>query len=189
MITTIYFVRHAEPNYANHDDFTRELSEKGLRDRVLVTEFFRGRSVDTVLSSPYKRAYDTVLPLAEERGLSIVTDADFRERRVDSGWIEDFTAFSKQQWADFSYKLSDGECLAEVQKRNIAALIRVLREYTGKTVVIGSHGTALSTVIHYYDAGFGYADFEKLRPLMPLIVRFDFEGERCTGMQQYNLFA
>ena len=96
-MTTIYFVRHAEPNYANYDDFTRELSEKGMRDRTLVEKFFRDKPMDAVLSSPYQCAYDTVLPLAEQRGLAIQTDADFRERRVDSGWIEDFTAFSRRQ--------------------------------------------------------------------------------------------
>jgi 2,3-bisphosphoglycerate-dependent phosphoglycerate mutase len=32
-MTTLYFVRHAEPNYNNHDDLTRELTENGLRDR------------------------------------------------------------------------------------------------------------------------------------------------------------
>ena len=31
-MTSIYFVRHAEPNYRNHDDLTRELSTKGLQD-------------------------------------------------------------------------------------------------------------------------------------------------------------
>ena len=29
-MTTVYFVRHAEPNYDNHDDMSRELSKKGL---------------------------------------------------------------------------------------------------------------------------------------------------------------
>lgn len=42
---------------------------------------------------------------------------DFRERRVDSEWIEDFNAFCRKQWEDFSYKLSDGETLSEVQER------------------------------------------------------------------------
>ena len=28
-MTTVYFVRHAEPNLMNHDDLTRELSAKG----------------------------------------------------------------------------------------------------------------------------------------------------------------
>ena len=32
-MTTVYFVRHAEPNYDNHNDMMRELSSKGLKDR------------------------------------------------------------------------------------------------------------------------------------------------------------
>lgn len=33
-MTTLYFIRHAEPNYNNYDDLTRELSPKGLEDNV-----------------------------------------------------------------------------------------------------------------------------------------------------------
>ena len=44
-MTNVYFVRHAQPNYENHDDLTRELTEKGLQDRKLVTEFFRAKEV------------------------------------------------------------------------------------------------------------------------------------------------
>ena len=72
-MTTIYFVRHAQPNYENHDDMSRELSEKGLRDRALVTDFLRDRKVEVVLSSPFKRAVDTVREFAELEGLDIVT--------------------------------------------------------------------------------------------------------------------
>ena len=38
-MTTVYFVRHAEPNYNNNDDSLRELSAKGLKDKKLVTAF------------------------------------------------------------------------------------------------------------------------------------------------------
>ena len=34
-MTNIYFVRHAEPNYNNHDDLTRELSPKGFVNNEL----------------------------------------------------------------------------------------------------------------------------------------------------------
>ncbi|HWT73517.1 MAG TPA: histidine phosphatase family protein [Mobilitalea sp.] len=37
----------------------------------------------------------------------------------------------------------------DVQERNINALMRVIEEYQGKNIVIGSHGTALSTIISY----------------------------------------
>ena len=104
-------------------------------------------------------------------------------------WIEDFTAFAKRQWADFSYKLSDGECLGEVQARNIAALNRVLAEHEGKNVVIGSHGTALSTVINYFEPSFGYEDFDAIRGLMPWIVRLSFEGTKCVEIEKIDLFS
>lgn len=31
-MTVVYFVRYKEPNYNNHDDRNRELTEKGLDD-------------------------------------------------------------------------------------------------------------------------------------------------------------
>lgn len=187
-MTGVFFVRHAEPNYDNHDDMLRELSPKGLADRSKVTDFLSSKDIDVVLSSPFKRAVDTVKDFADSKGLSIEIVDDFRERRVDSVWIEDFSAFSRRQWDDFSYKLSDGECLKEVQERNISALNEVLSRYSGKNIVIGSHGTALSTVINYYDPSFGFADFDKIRFVMPWIVEFVFDDKgSCTEINKYQL--
>ena len=184
-MTHIYFVRHAEPNYSNHDDFSRELSEKGRADRKLVTAFLADKSIDVVLSSPFKRAVDTVKDFADTYGYEVITVADFRERRVDSYWIADFNAFARKQWEDFDYKLTDGECLREVQQRNIAALQQVLKQYDNQNVVVGSHGTALSTIINYYQPGFDYICFEKIRKIMPWIVCFTFEREKCIGIEQF----
>ena len=39
IVTKVYFVRHAESNYNNHNDALRELSSKGMEDRKLVTKF------------------------------------------------------------------------------------------------------------------------------------------------------
>ena len=186
-MTTVYFVRHAQPNYENRNDETRELTKKGLKDRTLVTGFLLGKGVDVVLSSPYKRSVDTVKDFADHYGFEIKTIAGFRERKIDSVWIEDFAAFSKAQWADFDYKLTDGESLHEVQTRNIKALEEVLREYENKTVVIGSHGTALSTVIHYYDNSFGYDAFQKVKGIMPWVVKFRFDERRFVSFEEIDL--
>jgi 2,3-bisphosphoglycerate-dependent phosphoglycerate mutase len=186
-MTRVYFVRHAEPNYDNHDDLLRELSPRGMEDRKLVTAFLSDKDIDVVLSSPFKRAIDTVADFAEKKGLSIEKIENFRERKVDSCWIEDFTEFTKRQWSDFNYKLSDGECLREVQDRNIAALNEVLVKYQRKNIVIGSHGTALSTIINYYDKSFGYEDFEKIRFVMPWIVEFVFDDARkCVEIKRWE---
>jgi len=168
---------------------TRELSPKGLRDRKLVTAFLMDKKVDAVLSSPYKRAVDTVAEFARSRNLPVTTLWDFRERKVESAWIEDFDGFCRRQWADFDYRRSDGETLREVQDRNIRALKGVLDGHRDETLVIGSHGTALSTVINHYDPSFGYDAFFRIRDLMPWVVRFTFEGRNCWEIRQFDLFA
>lgn len=188
-MTHIYFVRHAQPNYDNHDDFSRELSEKGLEDRKLATAFLEDKNIDMVLSSPYLRSVDTVKHFADKYGFEIQTIEDFRERKIDSVWIEDFNGFCKKQWSDFAYKLSDGESLGEVQKRNVAALNQVLSTYEGKNVVVGSHGTALSTIVNYYQPDFGYEGFEQIRRVMPWIVHMVFEGTECRRIESYDLFV
>ena len=187
-MTTVYFVRHAKPNFNNHDDLTRELSQQGLEDRKLVTEYLCDKEIDVVLSSPFKRAVDTVKDFADVRGLKVIPVFDFRERRVDSGWIEDFNSFCEKQWADFDYKLLDGECLREVQERNIRALNQVLKEYEGKSIVVGSHGTALSTIINFNDKSFGHREFEEIKTLMPWIVKFTFDKDACVEIQRINVF-
>lgn len=187
-MTTIYFVRHAQPNYQNHDDLTRELTEKGLRDREVVTAYLADKQIDAVLSSPFKRAVDTVLPVAEARGLTVRTIEDFRERKIESVWIDNFEEFCRNQWADFSYKLSDGECLQEVQDRNMKALGAVLEEYRGQTLVIGTHGTALSTILHWFDPTFGYAGFSRIRHRMPWVVKMVFSGKDLVEMELTNVF-
>lgn len=187
-MTTVYFVRHAQSSYDNHDERSRELTAKGLADSLLVTRFLDDKGVDLVFSSPYRRAVDTVRDFAQSRGLEIRLEEDFRERRIDDGWIDDFDAFAKRQWADFDYRLENGEALRQVQARNVAALERILREHEGKTIAIGTHGMALSTIINRYNSGFGYEDFQRIRGLMPWIVRFSFEGTACRGIEEYNLF-
>ena len=187
-MTTVYFVRHAQPNYENHDDMLRELTAQGMEDKKMVTRCLSDKNVDMVLSSPFHRSVETVRHFADSKGLEIGIVEDFRERRIDSVWIEDFNGFCKKQWEDFSYKFSDGESLSEVQERNISALNHVLEDYVGKNIVVGSHGTALSTIVNYYDNSFGYAEFEKIRGLMPWVVEFNFAGLKCVGIKQHNLF-
>jgi 2,3-bisphosphoglycerate-dependent phosphoglycerate mutase len=186
-MTTVYYVRHARPNHHNHDDSTRELTAEGLRDRHLVTDYLRDTILHAVLSSPYKRAVDTVAPLAEERSLPVEIIDDFRERRVASEWLEDFHTFSRRQWDDFSYKLPDGESLEEVRLRNIRALEDVLMRYAGKTVVIGGHGAALSTILRHYDPSFDYASFQEMQGKMPWIVKLVFRGKEPADIQKMDL--
>ena len=183
-ITRIIFVRHAKTQYGE-DDRIRPLTEDGLKSREVVVETLKDIKIDCFLSSPYKRSIDTIQTTADYFGMPIKTDERFRERKVgtwESGWLE-------KRWADFACAEEGGECLGSVQKRNIEALKEVLSEYSGKTVVIGTHGTALSTILNYYDNSFGLNDFLRIVGWMPYIVELTFDGENLIEKKELAYVA
>ena len=188
-MTTVYFIRHAESDSSVRDGRLRPLTPKGKKDCVLVTNFLCDKKIDAVLSSPFKRAVDTVADFAEKYGFEIETVEDFRERKSDSDWDRenDFVPFIRRQWENFSYTLSDGECLAEVKRRNIAALNNALIRYKDKNIVIGTHGTALSTIINHYDGTYGFDDFMAMAKIMPWITIMRFENSRMIDMQRIEI--
>lgn len=107
---------------------------------------------------------------------------DFRERKISNEWIEDFNKFTEMQWSDFNYKLEHGESLVEVQNRNIKELHKILIENNEQDIVIGTHGTALSTIINHYDSSFDRMSFEKIKNIMPWIVCTKFEGTELVSI-------
>ncbi|MCL2109955.1 MAG: histidine phosphatase family protein [Oscillospiraceae bacterium] len=190
-MTNIYFVRHAESDFSVHDGETRPLTAKGRSDCRLVTEFLSDKGIDAVLSSPYKRAVDTVADFAAQNNFEVVKIDGFRERKSDSDWSRHhahFFDFIKHQWADFNYTHSDGECLADVQARNIAALNDVLAVYKNQNIAIGTHGTALSTIINHYENTYGFEDFMEMVNIMPWVVKLVFVGNECIEIQKINIF-
>ncbi len=183
----VYFVRHAQPDFSIIDDLTRPLTEKGIEDSKKVTEYLLDKQITKAFSSPYKRAVDTIKDFATKSNLEINIIDDFRERKIDDGWIEDFNSFAKEQWNNFEYKLPHGESLNEVQKRNIAALHQILKENLNRNIVIGTHGTALSTIINYYDKNYGYSGFERIKQLMPYVACVEFEGTTAKKITEFIL--
>ncbi|HBQ75403.1 MAG TPA: histidine phosphatase family protein, partial [Exiguobacterium sp.] len=62
-MTTLYFVRHAHSTYSP-DERARPLSGAGQADARRLLETFQGIPIDRFYSSPYRRAIETVAPLA-----------------------------------------------------------------------------------------------------------------------------
>ncbi len=190
-MTRVYFIRHAESDTSVRDGRIRPLTKKGMVDRLLVTEFLHDKNIDVVFSSPFKRSIDTVADFADKNDLRINITEDFREQKSSPHMGRDnpdHYLFLKQQWTDFSYTLSGGECLAEVQERNIATLNEVLACHKDKNIVIGTHGTALSTIINYYDRTYGFNDFMTMVNIQPWIVMMDFVENDCIKIEKINLF-
>jgi 2,3-bisphosphoglycerate-dependent phosphoglycerate mutase len=188
--TKVHFIRHAETDYTVRDGRIRPLPETGLRDAAMLPMKLADIPLDALYASPYKRAVDTIAPLAEARNLPVTLVEDFREQVSGDVTVDKYAAhdaFICRCWEDHDYHAPGGESLRMVRERNIAALEEVLREQRGKSVAIGTHGTALCTIVNHSDPTRGLAYFEKFRMVMPYVVRLDFLGEDFLGWTEIPL--
>lgn len=183
MLTKVYFVRHAQPKHDREDDRTRPLTEEGKKDTALVLDFLRDKKIDVFYSSPYERSYDTIAGTAAFYGMEIITDERLREREKGPGGNEH--GMFQKRWADHDYHEEGGESLSMVQERNVAALQDILKENPGKNIVVGTHGTALSTILNYYDNSYGCEDFLRIIDWMPYIIELDFEGTELVSKTEH----
>lgn len=181
----IYFVRHAKPDFSVHDDLTRPLTEEGIESSKRVAQFFNDKNITKMYSSPYLRSIDTIKVLSQNLGLEIELVEDFRERTISDRWIENFNDFAEKQWTDFTYKLEYGESLNEVQARNIKELTKLLEENSNENIVVGTHGTALSTILNYFDPSFNLDSFRKIQSVMPWIACLEFEGNELISVENF----
>ncbi|HCW73033.1 MAG TPA: histidine phosphatase family protein [Clostridiaceae bacterium] len=181
-MTSLYFVRHAEPDHHFEEDRSRPLTAEGMKVSLKVTEVFREISIDAFYSSPYRRSHDTVKGCAALKGCTVNTDERLRERQ--SGQHGNNLEMFRKRWADFDFHEENGESLHTVQKRNIEAVGEILNKHKGEEVVIGTHGTALSTILNYYNPAFGCDEFLEIIDLMPYVIRLDFDGEYYTGREE-----
>lgn len=183
-MTTVYFIRHAQSDRFVHDDRTRPLTAEGMNDTRRITETLENAGIQHIISSPYTRTIQTVTGLSEKLGIGIETDEDFRERNSGQWHGENFLEFIRQQWEDFSFRILDGECLADVQKRNISALERWTEKYNGETIAIATHGTALSTIINYFYPDYNYESFMRILDYMPYVVKMEIDGDKCLSSEE-----
>lgn len=181
---TVYFIRHAQSDRFVHDDRTRPLTPEGMCDTARITEKLKNAGIRHIISSPYTRTIQTITDLSETLEIAIETDENFRERNAGQWRGENFLEFIRNQWEDFNYHILDGECLADVQKRNISALKYWTERYDGETIAIATHGTALSTIINYFYPEYNYESFMRIIDYMPYVIKVEIDGDKCLSFKE-----
>lgn len=182
--THLYFIRHAHSVYST-DERNRPLSKQGFQDAQKVAEALREEKIDHVLSSPYKRAIQTVEVLAEELGQEVKVYEDFKERLLSKVAVADFQAAIDRVWEDEQFAFPGGESNQDAQKRGVAQLTEVLKLYEGKRTAIGMHGNLMVLIMNYFDASYHVDFWRKLQ--MPDIYCLSFEGTELVAFKQVPL--
>ena len=151
MITTVYLMRHSiteRVNYLKDNDSLLVRNQKQiltiegeeLARKVSNNEIFS--DIDMVISSNYVRAMATAKYFTKDDKLNIVEDFGEREFGVDD-YKDIPTDFYERQLNEDDYKIGQGESQKEVRERMSKALLEVVNNNEGKTILIVSHSTAM----------------------------------------------
>ncbi|MNI38759.1 putative phosphoserine phosphatase 2 [compost metagenome] len=160
MKTTVYMVRHAESPFVFGQEKTRGLSEEGITEAKKVADRLEEVEVDYMVSSTYTRAIQTIQYLADRKGLPIIEFEELRERSIKgldykTPWEELLKAIEKS-FVDLDYALDGGESTREAQQRSIPIIENLLKEFRGKNIVIGTHGSIMTIMMNYYNSNYGF---------------------------------
>ncbi|EEM90403.1 histidine phosphatase family protein [Bacillus thuringiensis serovar vazensis] len=172
-MTTIYFVRHAHSTYTK-EERERPLSEKGHCDAENVTSLLKDKHIDVVISSPYKRAVQTVQGIANTYNVSIQIEEDLQERLLSSELIENFNDAMENVWGDWSFAYEGGESNDVAQRRAVICMQSILKKYKGKNIVIGTHGNIMVLLMNYFDSKYDFQFWKTLH--MPDVYKLTFDN-------------
>ena len=173
METRLYFVRHAHSIYTP-DELERPLSERGVKDAERVTELLKKESINQVVSSPYRRAVQTVEGIAYLIGKEIEIVNDLRERKLSGEAMEDFQAAITSVWEDENFSWEGGESNLKAQQRGVSAALHLLEKYPGKNIVVGTHGNIMVLIMNYFASRYDFQFWQNLE--MPDIYQLTFKG-------------
>ncbi|HDR7387990.1 MULTISPECIES: histidine phosphatase family protein [Bacillus] len=180
-MTTIYFVRHAHSTYTK-EERERPLSEKGHCDAENVTRLLKDGHIDVVISSPYKRAIQTVQGIANTYNVSIQIEEDLRERLLSSEPVEDFNDAIENVWEDWTFAYEGGESNDVAQKRAILCMQNILGKYKGKNIVIGTHGNIMVLLMNYFDSKYDFQFWKTIQ--MPDVYKLTFDNNRFISAER-----
>jgi 2,3-bisphosphoglycerate-dependent phosphoglycerate mutase len=158
--TTIYMVRHAESPFVFGHERSRGLSEEGMNDAKRIANLFVNLNIHAVISSPYTRAIQTVQFLADSKGLQIMEHEELRERPIKGiGYKiteEELIKAIEQSFIEKDFCLAGGESTKTAQESAIPLIKRLIDEFEGKEVVIGTHGNIMTIIMNYYNDEYGF---------------------------------
>ncbi|XKE50231.1 histidine phosphatase family protein [Sutcliffiella horikoshii] len=181
MLTNLYFVRHAHSIYTP-DELERPLSEKGYKDAERILALIQPDNIDVVVSSPYKRAVQTVEAVANHYNLEIEIYEDLKERTLTAKPAEDFTAAITKVWEDPYFAWEGGESNMEAQARGVKVIYHLLDKYAGENVAIGTHGNIMVLIMNHFDKQYDFSFWNGLD--MPDIYKLTFDGDELVGVSR-----
>jgi broad specificity phosphatase PhoE len=162
-----------------------ELDNTGVAQAKLLAEALGEFQIDTIYSSPLKRAIDTAVPIAEYHQLDVNIDEHFIDINygIWEGKSHDevnerfYELYQKWQKTPHLVRIPHGETLEEVRIRVVTRLYELLDKHHGGIITIVSH-RVVNKVLICALLGLDNSSFWNIRQDTGAFTIFNYDEDR-----------
>ena len=169
MVKNLYFVRHCQATGQNPD---APLTTEGQAQARILVNLLRDTKIERIISSPFVRAYQSIVPLAEYLGLEIETDNRLIERVLSPTPLNDWRKSLEETFINLDLCFAGGESSRTAMKRGVAVVDELLKQATNTSLIV-THGNLMTLILKNYDQRIGYSEWANMRNPDVYCIKFD----------------
>jgi 2,3-bisphosphoglycerate-dependent phosphoglycerate mutase len=183
MSQILYLVRHCQASGQEPDAPLTEIGQQQaiLRRRHSVNalaDWLCEVSIGRIISSPFIRAYRSIVPLSEYLGLTIEVDDRLVERVLSPVPLDNWQEQLAKTFIDLDLSFEGGESSRTAMMRGISVVNQTMQQTTDPVVFV-THGNLMTLILKHFNERVGFAEWENLRN--PDVYCIQFKGEEaCT---------
>lgn len=157
--TRVYLVRHGKTIYSHEERYFGQkdipLSDEGVNQINALARRLAGIELAAIFSSDLQRARISAEIIANKSGNELIIEPGFREMNLGD-WegltyneINTISPGLSREWMDNPayFKFPRGESLFELRDRVITALVPLIPEYKGASILVVSHGGPIRVIL------------------------------------------
>jgi 2,3-bisphosphoglycerate-dependent phosphoglycerate mutase len=177
----LLLVRHAEAMtrvVGGPNELERPLTANGRRQAELLVAALSDFDITGIVSSPYRRAVETVAPLASALGVTVDLDEALHEWDDGFATTPDWLPKYRQCWDDPDHRHGDGETHRELTTRATTTIHRLLARSSDRCIVAAGHGTWIARGLQGLGIAYPYERWTTMPN--PAIFKIASDGHRLS---------
>jgi 2,3-bisphosphoglycerate-dependent phosphoglycerate mutase len=172
----LYLVRHCQASGQEPD---APLTEIGQQQAIALADWLREVSIKRIISSPFTRAYQSIVPLSEHLGLTIEVDDRLIERVLSPVPLDNWREQLAKTFIYLDLSFEGGESSRTAMMRGVSVVNQAMQQTTDPVVFV-THGNLMTLILKHFNERVGFAEWENLRN--PDVYCIQFKGEEaCTA--------
>lgn len=137
------------------------LSAAGRAQAEALAASLADAGIDRIVASPYRRAIDSIAPLARRLGLAVERDDRLTERVLSTHLLPDWRERLRASFNDPDLVLEGGESSRMAMARGVESVEDALRG-AARTPAIVTHGNLLTLMLRRFDARYGFEAWQAM---------------------------